>query len=97
MAKTMYKNKWIKLGEQIGREHLEMTMQALDRENRKPAPKKLGVRRIILEEYKKTGIKGAMLAIRMYNKRANSSYTWKDVETWIKEEEKKEDAEHEIG
>lgn len=89
MAKTMYQNKWIKLGEQKGRESFERTMWAIDREYKKTETIKLGARRIILDAYNKNGLNGAMLALRIFNKRANNAYTWNDVEGWINEEKQK--------
>ena len=89
MAKNMCKGKWVKLGEQKGRESLERRMWEIDREYKKTEPIKLGARRIILDAYKTNGKNGAMLAFRIFNKRANNAYTWNDVEDWINEENQK--------
>ena len=89
MAKTMFKGKWIKTAEQSGQEALAITMSQIDRENRKPRRVILGVRKIILDAYKTNGKNGAMLALRIFNRRANSSYTWNDAEGWINEENQK--------
>ena len=89
MAKTMCKGKRVMLGEQKGRKSLERRMWEIDKEYKKTEPIKLGARRIILDAYNKNGLNGAMLALRIFNKRANNAYTWNDVEGWINEEKQK--------
>ena len=89
MAKTMYQHKWIKTGEQKGKEALSKTMGSIDQELRKPNPIRPGARKIILEAYQKNGKNGAMLALVIYNKRQNVKFTWDDVEKWLKEEREK--------
>jgi len=81
---------------QKGREALKYRMIEIDkdiREKKKSGEKRdpqAGVRKIVLDAYKTNGKNGAMLALRIFNKKANSAYAWNDVETWIKEENKKE-------
>lgn len=95
MPKKIYHNKWVVLGKQKGREALERRMIEIDKENRKTEPIKLGARRIILDAYNKNGKNGAVLALRIFNKKANNAYTWKDVENWIEEEQQKIGEQHE--
>ena len=69
----------------------EIREQKKNSEKKAPQP---GIRKIILEAYEKNGINGAMLALKMYNKRAKTNFTWKDAEAWINEERQKDGIEH---
>ena len=67
-------------------------MYAIDCELRKKEkannPKRniIGPRKYILYAYEKHGTNGAILALRTYNKKKRTNYTWDDVKRWIDEE-----------
>lgn len=49
----------------------------------------MGPRKIILEAYEKSGKKGAIVALRILNKKLGKEvYSWNQVENWIKENER---------
>ena len=66
----------------VGRTYLEYRFEKIDRDLRKKAPVKLGVKQTIIKN-------GAMLALRILNKKIGTeAFSWEQVLVWINEYER---------
>jgi hypothetical protein len=73
----------------VGRTYLEYRFEKIDRDLRKKAPVKLGVKQTIIKAYKENGKNGAMLALRILNKKIGTeAFSWEQVLVWINEYER---------
>lgn len=70
-------------------EYLECGFNSIDRDFREKAPVKLGVKQTIINAYKENGKNGAMLALKILNKRIGTeAFSWEQVLVWINEYER---------
>ena len=90
----MSKWEWFEGRKKFGatwQERSEWRYNIVEKMDREGEPRKIepGPKKIILEAYEKNGKNGAMLALRILNKRLGKVvYSWSQVERWIKENKK---------